>query len=343
MTRYRSLLILACSLTALLSSAYSLPEAALKNNNYYAPDTSPTPADASKRPSEVESGGSSDLLALAELDVVSAVEELKLASAGGMNDCHSTAHKIGSLAYSSGSSSLSKIVAAGINTCLGGVMHGALEEFAKTSTEAEFARDIKTVCDDVVESYKGSCTHGAGHAISVRIPEDHRSAVQSCMLFGDEMLSSNCAAGVLMAYIDDRTDKSQYKALRGRPSDVCAVFSGSPERECWRKAFKLMSGSSVQEVFDECLKSPDPADCARYVGVRMVSEYARPDIRVAMEKAYSECGKSSRSADCRRGVVWSAANESRARGVTKAEYVSLCQNYSTVVGCLEEESSVFFD
>lgn len=338
MTRSRSLLILACSLVALLTSSYRAT-----SDEYDSHTVSTTSVSQSVQSSSETPDKRAELLSLAQTNVLAAVASLKVAADDGMTDCHSVAHKVGSLGYISESASLASIVAAGTDTCLGGVMHGALEEFAKTASEVSFTRDIKTACAEVSDSYEGSCTHGAGHAIAVRIPEDHRAAVQACMLFGEEMLSTNCAAGVLMAYIDDRTENSQYKALRGKPSDVCSVFNGPYRSECWRKSFKLMTGSSVKEIFDECLRSPDPADCDRYVGVRMVSEYARPDIKSAADKAYSECAKSSNPDDCKLGVVWSAANESRARGTTKEQYSSLCVKYNSLAGCGDEEKAVFFD
>jgi hypothetical protein len=327
-------MILGCSLVSVLAA---LSVSSVKPEN----ETKLTPVTATISSTTV-SGQVEDLELLAASDPVSAINSLSLSADGSRVDCHTTAHKIGAASYTGGVLSLEEIVSKGVSLCLGGVMHGAMEEFARKADITEFEAKVGEVCSMVPESYSGSCTHGAGHAIAVRIPEDHRAAVQLCSSFKEEMLSSNCAAGVLMAYIDDRGEGSTHKALRGKPSAVCGVFEGTYARECWRKALKLMEGSDVQLVFEECKAAPDTGDCDRHVGVRLVSDNARPDIQPAFEMADTECSKASSVEKCRRGAVWSAANESSARGSTKENYKSLCTKPDAVNGCTDEEKSVFF-
>lgn len=276
-------------------------------------------------------------------DPLAAIGMLKSLADGTLIDCHASAHKIGSSSYLGGSMGLAELVAIEPSLCLGGIMHGALEEFARSADIQEFETGIGEACSMLRESLVGSCTHGAGHAIAIRIPEDHRAAVQSCGQFKDEMLVTNCAAGVFMAYVDDRREGSPYKPLRGRPSDICTVFNDPYAKECWRKTLKLMEGFSVDEMFKECQLAEDNNDCDRHVGVRMVSEFARPDITDAFLKADAECLKAASVKDCRKGAVWSAANESLARGASRESYVSLCKSPAAVEGCKEEESAVFFE
>ena len=328
-------MVLACSLASVLA-ALSSSSARPERETRLASETATVASTTVSKPV-------GDLELLAASDPESAIDSLSLSADGSSVDCHSTAHKIGAVSYTSGILSLEEIVGKGVSLCLGGVMHGAIEEFARKADVTEFESKVGQVCSMVVEPYKGSCTHGAGHGIALRIPEDHRAAVQLCSSFKEEMLSSNCAAGVLMAYIDDRRADSLYKALRGKPSAVCMVFEDAYAIECWRKAFKLMEGSDIQLVFDECKAAPDVGDCDRHVGVRIVSENARPDIQSAFEIADTACSKASSVEKCRRGAVWSAANTASARGSTKENYESVCARSGAVDGCLDEEKLAFFE
>lgn len=353
MTRIRSVLAAALSLAALsLSIAYTgdaRPElkgvvvAATTQVTWPSTTTEPTPPNSVKptgstpdRPLVALSESEAAMVTLAKTDPNAAAASLAAASATGMSECHTVAHAIGVAAVRAKSSSLLALQSLRPDLCQGGIGHGATEEFAVSSDEKSFVKELLTVCDDVASPLDGTCAHGIGHGISLRLPDDYKVAVESCSKLSRQVLVTACAGGVSMAYITDRTPSSPKPGLRGLPSVVCNGLSLQVQGECWQKIWGLMEGSTLDMQLKECQKAPKDARCPYAVGIGAVN--SGPLRGKPAKEVFNACSAEPDFAeDCVNGAAWGLANTHIGSGKAADSYVSVCNSAPVKGTCRETE------
>lgn len=355
MTRTRSVLAAALSLAALLLSVvYSDgPAQTAKSLVLEAPPQSTTPTTVANltttalgvspdseldKPLFVLSANEESIVELARTDPDSAAASLAAAAAKGMSECHAVAHAIGVAAVKAKSSSLLALQALRPDLCQGGIGHGATEEFAISADEKAFTDELLTVCDKVASPLDGTCAHGIGHGITLRIPSDYKAAVESCTQLSRQVLVTSCAGGVSMAYITDRTPSSPNPGLRGLPSVVCKGLLTQVQGECWQKIWGLMKGSPLDLQLKECRQAPTDASCAYAVGIGAVNSGAlrgRP-----AKEVFAACrAEADYAEDCANGAAWGLANTHMGSGKSPDSYTSVCNNAPVESTCREAEKT----
>jgi len=353
MNRPLSVLAAALSLAALsLSIAYSdgtaqkagslpaevsTPQTVPATTKDVAPADSVNPSVSTpERPIVALSATEAAMVELAKTDPDAAAASLAAAAATGMSECHTVAHAIGVAAVKAKSSSLLALQAIRPDLCQGGIGHGATEEFAISADEEAFTSELLTVCDKVASPLDGTCAHGIGHGITLRIPSDYKVAVESCSKLSRQVLVTACAGGVSMAYITDRTPSSPNPGLRGLPSVVCKGLSSQVQGECWQKIWGLMEGSKLAEQLKECRQAPTDARCPYAVGVGAVNSGAlrgRP-----AKEVFTACKTEADYAEeCANGAAWGLANTHIGSGKSSDTYVSVCDSAPVKSTCRETE------
>ena len=302
--------------------------------------TSPgAPADSTPSgPLATLSSSEAALVELAKTDPDAAAASLASDAKTGMSDCHAVAHAIGVAAVKAKPSSLLKLQALRPDLCQGGIGHGATEEFAVSADEEAFTSELLTVCDKIASPLDGTCAHGIGHGITLRIPNDYRKAIESCTKLSRQVLVTSCAGGVSMAYITDRTPSSPNPGLRGRPSVVCKGLSLEVAGECWQKIWGLMERSTLALQLKECRQAPKDARCPYAVGVGAVNSGS---LRGKPAKeVFAACGAEADYAeDCANGAAWGLANTHIGFGKSPDSYVSVCDSSPVKDTCRDAEKT----
>ncbi len=231
-----------------------------------------------------------------------------------LQTCHNVAHLLGRHLVEKGFP-ITEVVSADRGWCSFGLMHGALENGARLSTDDAWREVLVDVCSSFTGETALQCSHGAGHGTALRTNNSLSEGVSMCKGMSgqeSERLLWQCATGLFMGYsirvniaMRYSTDADVAAALpdpdeRFMP-DLCPTFEGSVRSACWLGAFRHLSLGNVSMFADD---------------ERFTSLKANLDI----------CDAQTDANLCVEGVVMRAADPETGR--TQADVAKLCGSYS---------------
>jgi len=238
-----------------------------------------------------------------------------------LQSCHNVSHLLGRLLVEK-DFPISQVVSADKGLCAFGLMHGALENGARLSTDQEW----RTVLVDVCSSFTGEsalqCAHGAGHGTALRTNNSLTTGVPMCKeMTGplSEKLIWQCATGLFMGYGVKVNIAMRYnlvddlKAALPDPNEIylpaiCPSFEDPIRNACWLGAF-------------------------RHLGLDNYAMFANDERFTSLRYNLDLCQKQSDAEVCAGGVALRAADP--ASGRTESEIAATCSLYSQSVweGC----------
>ena len=184
--------------------------------------------------------------------------EVMEAEPGLYAKCHTIAHKLGHMASSE--LSLEDMVAADPGTCGDGFTHGWVSGSASQGNLDDLVAANSALCESegsrqrYVSSkqgafFKGSCSHGLGHAVYQAVPFDFLGGIERCRQLREvgEWEEGKCISGLLMAFGTKEPILSG-----GTPLDLdgrtvaaaCESMDGEAARECWHNTQYFFFGDS---------------------------------------------------------------------------------------------------
>jgi hypothetical protein len=219
------------------------------------------------------------------------VQEVGKAHSNVNSLCHEFDHKLGRWAYKDTEDVL-KALTYDDRACQYGFMHGVLEAFAMTATDAEMKAKLPVVCEPRRATVKtpglerdlGECLHGLGHAAAVHTQDDVFRALEWCRL-GTTTRNEigSCAGGALMEYgnsiIKQKGGRGPLAEAHGPGEStvtddvamrLCTMVADDFKRECWRRASAFWGALQVSpsEMLRMCAKDSrgDADQCGAGVG-----------------------------------------------------------------------------
>lgn len=193
--------------------------------------------------------------------------------------CHLTAHYLGRLAYKKFGSA-QKVFSQSDYTCLGGVIHGAMEGYfiekdipLTPENEPLIADEVADLCgkydDYPVPQKHTECLHGLGHALMFYAQNEVPKALELCDVLGisDREI---CYSGVFMenwTNVGNVDHPTKYARLND-PLFPCPVLARQYQRICYTYGVLVLPQSSIQKSIEACFKVPDEYqnDCFQTLG-----------------------------------------------------------------------------
>lgn len=194
-------------------------------------------------------------------------------------DCHQVAHAIGrATLVKLGNISDVFDLERNIDTCAGGVFHGAIEKMFRPDNDvpadehislSEFEAKVPTLCDQFeTANLKSECVHGVGHGAFYFLSDTGRS-FEVCRQFPDTSDHFSCYSGVFMEY--DLSGAS-IKDNASDPDFPCDTLENPYRNPCYYVlSFRLVDLGILQdEIVPICRKAESRAAqalCVRGYGI----------------------------------------------------------------------------
>lgn len=258
------------------------------NENYFRGNSSANIVDGilecQKNRSESELTGcyagyfSNYLAANTPLSLIKNFEQATRDSAEARMDCHQIAHAIGRASYVK----LGRIsdvfdLDREIQTCSGGVFHGAIEKMFRPDGDvpadehisiAEFENKIPALCEKFSGiNRKSECVHGVGHG-ALYVLGDLKEALAICKFFPKNSDHFSCYSGIFMEY---ELSGAGRQADSLNPLYPCDTTKEPYKSPCYYVlSFRMVNmGFDKEEIIAECGKAKNPGGslCARGYGI----------------------------------------------------------------------------
>lgn len=182
-------------------------------------------------------------------------------------NCHETAHYLGREAYKR-VKDIPQIYAEATRTCLGGVLHGAVEGYLiekkiKLNDFKAIAEELPVICGQpdqykVKQKYT-ECHHGLGHAVMFFTDNDLINGLSLCDELEKDSQRELCYTGALMANFDSIGSKDHPSKYydENNPMYPCNILDERYSRQCYTYGVLVLHQYEVENAISICDRVPE--------------------------------------------------------------------------------------
>ncbi len=270
------------------------------------------------------------------------------------NYCHEVWHDVGE--HVGSLYDLETILTNAVNTCHGGIVHGAMSGRAAEVGLEAFLKEADGICDRYAgwpSIYKNDCIHGVGHGYGN--VSKWEGLYTACAPFEKDPEEFDwCATGAIETLFQRQVDynidigvKTTELAKRCSESDLTKSV-------CWRYSVfpQLAEGAELQNIARDCEKweGADRKWCSFAIGGVAASgwEYGGDDLNICdsmIDEFKNECWKGAARSVARGSERFNATKSPRAAELPETHRISLCNMVPNEVKtwCLDMEKTELGD